>query len=223
VFNCDRSVKGVFDDLSNSLDASTSVLFIDNKSSDYTVSILKTLIAMHTGVKFQILENSQNLGLGGSQKTAFEYARKSGFSHLVIFHGDGQPSGKDLAKVLSMLRISKCDAILGSRFMKDSKRVNYSHLRTCGNVIFNVLFSARFKSRVYDIGSGLNAYNLATDREIFAFPDDLSFNSYLLAYQLRLREKIIWFPIIWRNSDSGSNLKMFAIGFKCLKALVSVK
>jgi glycosyltransferase involved in cell wall biosynthesis len=221
VFNCENSIESVFIDLFKNLDESISVLFIDNKSSDNTVSILMSLIVKQPDAKFQILENRSNLGLGGSQKTAFNFGRNNGFSHLIVFHGDGQPSGKDLSLFLSMLRTSGCDAILGSRFMADSNRINYSRVRTLGNVIFNFLFSIRYRRRVYDIGSGLNAYNLSIYREIDGFPDDLSFNSYLLAYQLRSKENIIWTPISWKNSEAGSNLKMLTIGFKCLKALVT--
>jgi len=219
VFNGEKAINFVFYDIYKNIPKSIDVFFLDNDSSDETLAILQNLISKHSLANFKILKNPNNLGLGGSQKKAFHTAKALGYSHLVIFHGDGQPSGRDLKDFIELARVIKSEAILGSRFMGGSKRPGYSKVRTIGNLVFNCIFSLILRKRIYDIGSGLNLYKLSVERLIEDLPDDLSFNSYLLVHQIRAHESIIWSPIEWRNSKAGSNVKILSIGIQCLLAL----
>ena len=223
VYNAEKAIQNVCLDLSQNLEKKLDVLFIDNRSTDKTVELIKNFKKQNPTLNFRIIQNRRNLGLGGSQKRAFDIGRHEGYSHLIIFHGDGQPSAKDLVRLLSLLNETTCDAILGSRFIRGSVRNNYSIIRTMGNLVFNLIFSLRCKTRVYDIGSGMNAYRLDIFRHLDDLPDDLSFNSFLLIRQINGKENIVWMPISWKNSEAGSSLKMFSIGMKCLSALLKIK
>ena len=223
VYNAEKAIQNVCLDLSQNLEKKLDIIFIDNRSTDKTVELLKNFKKYDPTLNFRIIQNQRNLGLGGSQKRAFDLGHQGGYSHLIIFHGDGQPSAKDLVQLLSLLSKTTCEAILGSRFIRGSVRNNYSMIRTLGNRVFNLIFSLRCKTRVYDIGSGMNAYSLDIIRHLDDLPDDLSFNSFLLVRQIRDKEKIAWMPISWKNSEAGSSLKMFSIGVKCLSALFKIK
>jgi glycosyltransferase involved in cell wall biosynthesis len=220
VYNAENAILNVCIDLCKSLDRNQRVIFLDNNSSDNTIAVFKKFLKVNPASNLEIIKNKINLGLGGSQKKAFSMASSQGYSHLVIFHGDGQPYAKDLARLISLLKETTNDAILGSRFMKESSRIQYSRIRTFGNQLFNLIFSIRFKTPIYDIGSGLNGYRInGMERDLSHLPDDLSFNSFLLAQQIKTRENVAWTPISWKNSEAGSNLKIVRIGLKCLKAL----
>jgi dolichol-phosphate mannosyltransferase len=224
VFNAENAILNVCRDLCENLSESQNVVFLDNRSTDDTVAIFDIFIKQNPTLNFRIVRNELNLGLGGSQKKAFDMAISQGYSHLIVFHGDGQPSAKDLTRLFSLIKNTTCDAILGSRFMKESARDEYSHIRTFGNKIFNLIFSVRLKTRIHDIGSGLNAYRLmGLTRDMSNLPNDLSFNSFLLVQQIMSKERIVWMPISWKNGEAGSNLKIIRIGVKCLTALLKVK
>ena len=63
--------------------------------------------------------------------------------------------------------------------MKESKLNGYSFIRIWGNYIFNWLFSIVTKEKVYDLGSGLNIYNIKIFKDKFyclKYPDNLTFN-----------------------------------------------
>ena len=67
--------------------------------------------------------------------------------------------------------------------MKNSKLMGYSSIKIWGNYIFNWLFSLVTKEKVYDLGSGLNIYNIKIFLKKFyclKYPDNLTFNCYIL-------------------------------------------
>ena len=68
--------------------------------------------------------------------------------------------------------------------MRKSVLNNYSFIRIAGNIFFNFIFSLITFKKLSDLGSGLNLIrldNLDID-QIKSFPDNLTFNYYLILY-----------------------------------------
>jgi hypothetical protein len=103
--------------------------FIDNMSVDST--ILNCIEALNksklTGVR--VWQNPANIGLGGSQKLAFKLSIQNGMDFVAIFHGDGQPKVSDLREMIKVAETKKFDAVLGARFKKGAKLIEYNQIR----------------------------------------------------------------------------------------------
>ena len=97
----------------------------------------------------------------------------------------------------------------------------YSLFRTFGNIVYDFLFAAVIKRRVFDLGSGLNLYrtSMLETRFYEKFPDNLMFNYCMILaadfYNCRMR----FFPISWREEDQVSNVKMVNQALTVLKIL----
>ncbi len=220
MYNCEDQIEKVLNKFSGPISKYTSeILVIDNGSSDNSVS--RCLIAMTKiqNIKTTLVKNNENYSLGGSHKVAFNYALENGFDYVGIIHGDDQGDVNDIVSLLENGEHHHFDCLLGARFMKSSTLVNYSWVRIFGNKVFNCIASLITKSRVFDLGAGLNFYKISflKNRAYLRFPNALYFNYYLFYYTVKSRATFKYFPIVWREEGQPSNARLFNIGLNFLK------
>lgn len=187
------------------------VLMIDNRSPDGTREAAQKAMRQ-LPIPAVLIENDENYSLGGSHKVAFRYAIENGFDYVVVLHGDDQADIADLIPYLKRGEHRKYDSFLGARFLKDSKLTGYTGFRVFGNHCFNAFLSLCCGRKISDLGSGLNLYKTSCLRAGFymQFPNDLSFNVFLLEYGVFAKSSFAFFPISWREEDQISNAKLFA-------------
>jgi len=197
------------------------LICVDNRSTDNTQKAAHQALAKIAVPNWTLLENVENYGLGGSHKVAIRYGLENGYTHLVVLHGDDQGSITDILPLIEDGAHHQADCLLGARFMKGSRLVGYSWLRTVANEVFNRIFSVAIKERVYDLGSGLNMYRLAIFEDGFhlRFADDLTFNYYMILATTRQGFRHRFFPLTWREDDQVSNAKLFRQGRRMLVML----
>lgn len=196
------------------------VLVLDNGSRDGTRDAAIEAAPGAAAPRVTIARNRANYNLGGSHKSAYAYAEREGFSHVVTLHGDDQGNLGDILTLLDSGRHRRFDACMGARFARGSTLRNYSAVRVLGNRVFNLAFSAASRRWVTDMGSGLNilARKAFTDRAIVRLPDDLHFNPYLLLDMIDRGNRVAFFPISWREEDQVSNVRMASQALKTLGA-----
>ena len=224
VYNCQKQALRVLGEFTpNILEKISLIIFLDNRSSDATVSSLLQRVKELGQNKVKVCINTKNYNLGGSQKIGFNQAQESEFDYVAILHGDNQARNEDLLKLINIAeRNPGFDAIMGSRFMPGSKRLGYSLLRTMGNIGINAIYSIFTGRIIWDLGSGINLYkvNALECVNYLSCDDGLTFNMDLLLELIRERLKIKYVPITWREEDQVSNAKIFNVGLKSLKAIV---
>ena len=220
-YNCEKQVTRV---LSQLLDKRIApwvgeCIVVNNRSTDGTEAAVQDWMARHPDAPVRLLRNDRNYGLGGSHKVAFGYAAAHGYAHLVVLHGDDQGAIADLLPILNDDTYKKYDCCLGSRFMRGSKTGGYSALRTMGNYGFNWLFSLVARRKITDLGSGLNLYAVAPLQNEYykKFPDTLYFNDCMILALCQMKQRVLFFPISWREEDQVSNNKLTSFGISLLK------
>lgn len=197
------------------------IVCVDNRSTDHTVENATSALEKARIPSRCVLRNDENYGLGGSHKVAIQYARDRGFNHIVVLHGDDQGSVRDIIPLILSGGHRRADCLLGARFMRGSRLVGYSSLRTLGNRVFNLLFSVVARRRLLDLGSGLNHFrtSLFDSNFHFKFADDLTFNYYLILAIAHYGFKSQFFPLTWREDDQISNAKLWRHGIQMLSLL----
>ena len=199
------------------------LIVVDNRSPDDGLQVVQAAIKTLQGIEVEVLRNRENYGLGGSHKVAFSHAIDHGFSHVVVLHGDDQGSIADLVPLIDRGEHLTADCLLGARFMRGSRLQGYSTFRTFGNRVFNLLYSLAAGKRLFDLGSGLNLYAVAAlrDKGWLSFPDDLTFNYYMILASAAKKWRWQFFPLLWREEDQRSNVKMTRQAFKVARILLS--
>lgn len=212
-YNCENQIPRVLAQLDGEVMGWIGrVLVVNNRSTDGTEAAVGAFMEKHPGLPLTLLRNDENYGLGGSHKVAFRYAIENGFEYVAVLHGDDQGDIKDLLPVLESGQFRQADCCLGARFMPGSRLPGYSAFRTFGNRVYNLLFGAVCRRRVYDLGSGLNLYKTRMLRSGYyeRFPDDLTFNYCMVMALHCYRQTALFFPISWREEDQVSNVKLFS-------------
>lgn len=199
------------------------VLVVDNRSQDLTFTRAQEALKASGIARWTVHLNAQNYSLGGSHKVALAYARREGYSHVIVLHGDDQADPYDLVAPLRAGLHRTHDALLGSRFMRRSSLHGYGLVRILGNHVFNALFTLATGRVIRDIGSGLNVFGPrilreADEREA---SDDLTFSCDFLITLVKRKRTIRFVPISWREEDQISNARLMSQSVRILKILVA--
>ncbi|MFZ5376662.1 MAG: glycosyltransferase family 2 protein [Patescibacteria group bacterium] len=218
-YNCETQIVRVLKKLSSSraLSYLSGILIVENRSQDKT---LPAAIRSARNLKkpVAVLQNNANYNLGGSHKVAFNYAINNNYDYLITLHGDDQADIEDLLSILSDGSYRNFSSLLGSRFDKRSVVSGYSRYRIYGNYLVNLVCSMVTQSKITDTGSGLNMYKVTFLKKcrFDYFPDDLTFNVYLLLFTIYTKSVFAFFPITWREDDQVSNAKVIKQGMHIL-------
>jgi hypothetical protein len=78
------------------------------------------------------------------------------------------------------------------------------------------------KSKIEDLGSGLNLINLnqLDMKKMICFDDDFTFNMDLLIYLVAHSKKTSYFPITWKCEDEVSNARAINVGLNSLIKII---
>lgn len=224
MYNCEKQIVRVLDQLKGDIAQYISeVIVVNNRSTDDgEAAVINKLSTEKFEIPIKLLRNDENYGLGGSHKVAFNYAIENGFDYVIVLHGDDQGSIENFKYILENKEFLNVDCILGGRFIKGSRLEGYSKFRTLGNKIFNIIFSICLKKRIYDLGAGLNMYSIKvlSSKYYIKYPDNLTFNCYMLFAMATYNQSYKFVPILWREEDQVSNVKMTKQAWQTFKMAI---
>lgn len=225
MYNCEKQITRVLKQLTDeACRYLNEIIIINNRSTDHGEEAVVKYLQMHKlPLTVNVLRNKDNYGLGGSHKVAFQYAINNGFDYVIVLHGDDQGDISNILPYLRNKQYRKYDCFLGARFMRGSKLQGYSKFRTFGNYVYDWLFTIGCGYKVFDLGSGLNMYKVDILRNDFylKYKDNLMFNYCMVMGAAYYKHKVEFFPIIWREDDQVSNVKMVNQALTVLKLLWS--
>ena len=143
---------------------STTVLFVDNASSDGTPGEIEKARAelAAAGIATHAILHPENRGYGGSVKSAFAYAIGEGFDFLAVIHADGQYAPEELPRLLAAL-IDDPDVctLFGSRLSGRALKGGMPVYKYVGNHILTFLQNACSGLNLTEYHSGYRLYRLA--------------------------------------------------------------
>ena len=191
------------------------VLIINDFSKDNTLEKARDLFKSKN---FKILDNKKK-GLGGAINLGIKEA--SG-SNIAIMMADQSDDINDLIKYNTLMNENNYDAILGSRFLKGSKIINYPLQKLILNRIFNYFVGFIFWNNYNDYTNAFKIYKKKTLKEISPLISE-SFNIFLeiplKIISRKYRYKII--PINWTGRTKGaSKFKIKELRSKYLFTLI---
>jgi glycosyltransferase involved in cell wall biosynthesis len=143
------------------------VLVSDDASSDATY-LVGLGYQQKSDLPLTVISQPRNLGYGGNQKAAYNWAIEHGLDVVVLLHGDGQYAPEVLPSIIEPLELDKCDAVLGSRMMEPggARRGGMPLYKFVGNKILT-----RFENQVMGMDlsewhTGYRAYSVDALRTV---------------------------------------------------------
>lgn len=190
-------------------------LVVNDCSTDNTLDILKEKDFNHIALPI-------NLGIGGAVQAGYMYAYYHGYDTAVQFDGDGQHNAKYLEKMLTELRETDSDMIVGSRFI-EHEGFQSSGIRRAGIKFFTGLIKLLTGKKITDPTSGLRMVNRKMI-ELFAkdYPRDYPEPESEVAI-LAKGYKISEIPVIMNEREEGeSSISMINGMYYMIKVSVAI-
>ena len=192
------------------------VLIINDFSTDNTLKDAKILFAENKNFK---VYNTQIKGLGGAINLGIQEAKGI---NIAIMMADQSDDINDLIKYNELMNLEDYDAILGSRFLKESKVTNYPFQKLILNRLFNFFVGIIFWNKYNDYTNAFKIYKKETLVEITPLISE-SFNIFLeIPLKIISRNynyKIV--PINWLGRKKGvSKFKIKELRAKYLFTLI---
>lgn len=138
------------------------IVVIDDGSSDSTYSACRNEDVI-------LLRHRINLGQGAALQTGLQYAlHHTDAEYFVTFDADGQHDPQNIPNLLDPLLANKCDVVLGSRFIENSKTPNMPFCRKVFLKMATKITSMTTGLKLTDTHNGCRAfsYNAASKFEI---------------------------------------------------------
>ena len=184
------------------------IVFIDDFSTDNTKQIIKKSIRSNKKIKYY---KNIKKGLGSAIGLGINKSTKK---FVCIFMCDNSDDLSDLMEYYKIINKNNLDAVLGSRFLKNSRITNYPILKMVLNRIFNYIVKIIFLSNYNDFTNAFKIYKKKTLKELMPIVSD-HFNVFLeLPIKIIIRKykyKII--PISWKGRKIGvSKFKISELG-----------
>ena len=148
------------------------VLIINDFSTDDTLDKTKNLISNYKN--FKVLNNNRK-GLGGAINLG---VKESTGKNVAIMMADNSDDINDLIQYNNLMKSGEFDAILGSRFLKNSKVKGYPLRKLILNRVFNFFVSIIFWNKYDDYTNAFKIYKKSVLTEIMPLVSE-SFNIFL--------------------------------------------
>ena len=192
------------------------VIIINDFSNDDTFEKTQKIIKSHK--EFKVLNNLKK-GLGGAINLGI---KKASGKNIAIMMADQSDDINDLIKYNDLMNKENYDAILGSRFLKDSKLNDYPLQKLILNRIFNLFVSIIFLNKYNDYTNAFKIYKKEVLLDIMPLISE-SFNIFL-EIPLKIISRNYKYKIIsinWIGRKKGeSKFKIKELGSKYLFTLI---
>ncbi|MDC0078761.1 glycosyltransferase family 2 protein [Candidatus Pelagibacter sp.] len=181
-YNNENTINSVIKEI-NKIKNKFDIIFINDGSTDKTKNILNSF-------KTKVINHKKNLGYGGAVNSAIKFAKVKKYKYFAIFPGDNQRYIKDLLMMGRVIKSSKLDLIIGSKY-KILKNIPFH--RKIGNIFFSKVAKIFWNSKIKDVLSGFKIYRVNAFYKYHKFfPNNYSFDIVLSQFisfkELNFRE-----------------------------------
>ena len=202
------------------------ILIINDHSNDRT-SLEIEKIKKNFKYNFDLIDTEKQMGYGGVQKLAFDYAIKKEFDYTIMLHGDGQYAPEEIPRFISELKNPNLDAVFGSRMMnyRSALKGGMPLYKFLGNIFLTFIQNLILNSKISEFHSGYRSFKVETLKKInfLELPDYYHFDTEIIIKLLKnkMNVKEIYIPTYY--GDEISHLKSIPYGLKVLYSTIKSK
>jgi len=176
----------------------SDVLVCDDASQDATF-LVGLGYQQVSDLPLTIIRREKNLGYGGNQKAAYQWAIEHDLDIVVLLHGDGQYAPEHLPKMVEPLLAGEGDAVFGSRMMVKgaARRGGMPMYKFVGNRILTTVQNSVVGANLTEWHSGYRAYKVSALRDV-PFErnhDGFDFDTQIIIQLIEAGKRIVEVPI----------------------------
>lgn len=185
-------------------DSIGELIVIDDASQDNTSSIVESWQAKNHKIK--LVKRQPPCGAGRALKTGFATLSPDA-EYVLTMDSDFVENIKEVRKLLEALEEKNYDGVIGSRFIKGSRRINYPFSKKVMNRMFHCIVRFVFRIKQRDLTNNFKLYRASIFRNLPWKSNGFSINAETGLLPIIAGFKIGEVPISWigRNSDMGKS------------------
>lgn len=203
-----------------------NILIINDFSSDNTKKVIKN-IKNNFNYDIEVFETKKNLGYGGVQKYAFNYAINKQYDYIIMLHGDGQYLPEKLPEFIAKFDNDNLDAVFGSRMKSylSALRGGMPIYKFLGNIVLTFIQNMILGSKMSEFHSGYRSYKVKSLQliDFNKMTNYYHFDTEIIIELLKKNLSILEINIPTFYGDEVSHLKSIPYGFKVLISTIKSK
>ena len=220
-FNAAATLPKVLDRIPPDIKERVEEIFvIDNNSTDQTYMTAVEYQRQHRLYKLKVFKNRRNVGYGGSQKIAYQYAIDKGFDVVVMLHGDAQYAPEKIAFLLEPFERGEADMVFGSRIAGLPLKGGMPLYKFLGNKFLTFVQNRILGTRLSEFHSGFRVFSC---RALGQLPftncsDDYHFDTEIMIQFIAKGLRIVELPIPTYYGTEKCYVNVFSYGTHVLVA-----
>jgi len=164
-YNVEEFIFDVLEKIYSSNHQDTSIIIINDCSSDNTISKINEFIEKHKSKNLKIINNEKNMGYGYNYKLSFNFAVNNNYEKIIFVHGDGQYPPSQITKMSELLDTNTF--VFGSRFLDSlSVKENMPKMRFFANRALTIFINLLFRKKFTEYFSGFRGYKVSNIKQI---------------------------------------------------------
>ena len=214
-YNAAQTLRQTFDEVMGQ-EIVDLVIVVDDKSSDETVSIARSL------PNTIVYSHEKNKGYGGNQKSCYRLALEAGGDIIVMVHPDYQYTPQLIPAMASMIGNGLYHCVLGSRILGGYALQGRMPIwKYIANRVLTFIENILMSAKLSEYHTGFRAFSrpLLQQLPIEANSDDFVFDNQILAQILWYRYMIAEVSCPTKYFAEASSINLFRsikYGFGCL-------
>src|SRR3954453_491098 len=180
------------------------IILVDDKSTDDTVALARTLPQLH------VVWHPHNVGYGGNQKTCYLQALQHEADAVVMLHPDGQYEPDLIPLMVEPILSGRADLVLGSRFLTPGGPLagGMPRWKYAANRVLTTIENRILGTEFAELHTGYRAYSRRLLLEVPWLRNslDFSFDSELLFQAVHFGFRVEEVPCRTIYADDDSNV-----------------
>lgn len=221
-YNAGRTLPMVLDRIPLDVKREVEEIFVVDNASEDNTYLIGIGYKHEKGLQnLNIYKNDRNLGYGGSQKVAYQYAIDRGYDVVVMLHGDAQYAPEKIAYLLEPFRNDEADLVFGSRIAGLPLKGGMPFHRFLGNKALTAIENVVLHWNLSEFHSGFRIFSCAAVKKV---PFALCSNYYHFDTEILIQFKLAGLRVVERPiptyyGDERCYVNIWRYGFSILGSL----
>lgn len=212
-----RMVEGL---LSTYNDKLMEIIVVDDSSTDNTSAIVESIAVKNNKIK--LVKKGAPSGVGYAIKTGFNNVNPKA-EYVLTMDSDFIHNIGEIGRLIEKMEGGGYDGVIGSRFTKGGRLVNYPFKKKMMNRLFHRIVGLLFGIKQKDLTNNFKLYKINIIRELPWRSGDFSMNAETGILPILAGYRVAEVPVSWIGRDEKmgkSKFRLFKVGLGYVKVIL---